>query len=82
MINRNLIRIRIVQIVYSWYQNTNKDLRNAEKELMFGLQNHTIFTIICFFLWWSLQICTKTVWILNVINSFPQKKILIPTLTL
>lgn len=38
MINRNLIRIRIVQIVYSWYQNTNKDLRNAEKELMFGLQ--------------------------------------------
>ncbi|MEL7600856.1 MAG: transcription antitermination factor NusB [Proteiniphilum sp.] len=38
MINRNLIRTRIVQIVYSWYQNTNKDLRNAEKELMFGLQ--------------------------------------------
>lgn len=38
MINRNLIRIRIVQIVYSWYQNTNKDLRNAEKELLFGLQ--------------------------------------------
>ncbi len=38
MINRNLIRIRIVQIVYSWYQNTNKDLRGAEKELLFGLQ--------------------------------------------
>lgn len=38
MINRNLIRIRIVQIVYSWYQNTNKDLRNLEKELLFGLQ--------------------------------------------
>lgn len=38
MINRNLIRIRVVQIVYAWYQNTNKDLRNAEKELMFGLQ--------------------------------------------
>lgn len=38
MINRNLIRIRIVQIVYSWYQNTNKDLRSAEKELLFGLQ--------------------------------------------
>ncbi len=38
MINRNLIRIRIVQIIYSWYQNTNKDLRNAEKELLFGLQ--------------------------------------------
>ncbi len=38
MINRNLIRTRIVQIVYSWYQNTNKDLRTAEKELLFGLQ--------------------------------------------
>lgn len=38
MINRNLIRTRIVQIVYAWYQNTNKDLRNAEKELLFGLQ--------------------------------------------
>lgn len=38
MINRNLIRIRIIQIVYSWYQNTNKDLRNAEKELISGMQ--------------------------------------------
>lgn len=38
MINRNLIRIRIVQIVYSWYQNRNKDLQNAEKELLFGMQ--------------------------------------------
>lgn len=38
MINRNLIRTRIVQIVYSWYQNTNKELRIAEKELIFGLQ--------------------------------------------
>lgn len=38
MINRNLIRIRIVQIIYSWYQNTNKDLRDTEKELLFGLQ--------------------------------------------
>ena len=38
MINRILIRTRIVQIVYSWYQNTNKDLRAAEKELLFGLQ--------------------------------------------
>ena len=38
MINRILIRTRIVQIVYTWYQNTNKDLRIAEKELLFGLQ--------------------------------------------
>lgn len=38
MINRNLIRIRVVQLIYAWYQNTNKDLRSAEKELLFGLQ--------------------------------------------
>lgn len=38
MINRNLIRTRVVQLVYSWYQNTNRDLRNTEKELLFGLQ--------------------------------------------
>ena len=38
MINRNLIRIRIVQIVYSWYQNSNNSLRNAEKELLEGFQ--------------------------------------------
>lgn len=38
MINRILIRIRVIQLVYAWYQNTNKDLRNAEKELLFGLQ--------------------------------------------
>lgn len=38
MINRNLIRTRIVQIVYSWYQNSNNNLRNAEKELLMGFQ--------------------------------------------
>lgn len=38
MINRNLIRIRVVQIIYSWYQNRNGDLQNAEKELLFGIQ--------------------------------------------
>jgi N utilization substance protein B len=38
MINRNLIRIRIVQIVYSWYQNSNNNLKNAEKELLQGFQ--------------------------------------------
>ncbi len=38
MINRNLIRIRVVQLIYSWYQNNHRDLRNTEKELLFGLQ--------------------------------------------
>lgn len=27
-----------MQIVYSWYQNKNKDLRSLEKELLFGLK--------------------------------------------
>ena len=38
MINRILIRIRVIQIVYAWYQNQNKDLGQVEKELLLGLQ--------------------------------------------
>ncbi|MGV8963983.1 MAG: transcription antitermination factor NusB [Candidatus Saccharimonadaceae bacterium] len=38
MINRILIRIRVIQLVYAWYQNRNKDLRQIEKELLMGLQ--------------------------------------------
>jgi len=37
MINRVLIRLKIVQIVYAYYQNGNKNLDNAEKELFFSL---------------------------------------------
>lgn len=37
MINRELIRIKIVQLTYSYYQNGNKNMDNAEKELMFSL---------------------------------------------
>lgn len=38
MINRILIRIRVIQIVYAWYQNRNKDVHQVEKELLLGLQ--------------------------------------------
>lgn len=38
MINRILIRIKVLQIVYSFYQNGNKDLKSAENELLFSLQ--------------------------------------------
>ncbi len=38
MINRILIRVRVIQIVYAWYQNRNKDLRQVERELLMGLQ--------------------------------------------
>ncbi|MBR1469837.1 MAG: transcription antitermination factor NusB [Prevotella sp.] len=37
MINRELIRIKIVQLVYAYYQNGNRNLDNAEKELLFSL---------------------------------------------
>lgn len=38
MINRVLIRIKVLQIVYSYYQNGNGDLKVAENELLFSLQ--------------------------------------------
>lgn len=38
MINRILIRIKVLQIVYSFYQNGNKDLKAAENELLFSLR--------------------------------------------
>lgn len=37
MINRVLIRIKIIQIVYAYYQNGSKNLDAAEKELFFSL---------------------------------------------
>ena len=37
MINRVLIRLKIVQIIYSYYQNGGKNLDTAEKELFFSL---------------------------------------------
>ena len=38
MIIRILIRIKVLQIVYSYYQNGNGDLKVAENELLFSLQ--------------------------------------------
>ncbi|HCJ46829.1 MAG TPA: hypothetical protein DHV83_04615, partial [Prevotella sp.] len=37
MINRELIRIKIVQLTYAYYQNGNKNMDAAEKELLFSL---------------------------------------------
>ncbi|MBR1464102.1 MAG: transcription antitermination factor NusB [Prevotella sp.] len=37
MINRELIRIKIVQLIYSYYQNGNRNIDAAEKELLFSL---------------------------------------------
>ena len=37
MINRELIRIKVVQLTYAYYQNGNKNIDTAEKELLFSL---------------------------------------------
>lgn len=38
MINRVLIRIRVVQILFATYQGDNRDLKKAENDLLFSLQ--------------------------------------------
>ena len=37
MINRVLIRLKVIQLVYAYYQNGSKNLDSAEKELFFSL---------------------------------------------
>ena len=37
MINRELIRVKIVQLTYAYYQNGNNNIDSAEKELVFSL---------------------------------------------
>ena len=37
MINRVLIRLKIVQIVYAYYQNSGKSIKAAEDEVFFSL---------------------------------------------
>lgn len=37
MINREIIRIKIIQLTYAYYQNGNKNIDSAEKELFFSL---------------------------------------------
>ena len=38
MVNRILIRIKVLQIVYAYYQNGNCDLKSAENDLQFSLK--------------------------------------------
>ena len=52
MINREIIRIKIVQLTYAYYQNGNKNIDAAEKELAFSLSkaydlyNHLLALIV------------------------------------
>ena len=52
MINREIIRTKIVQLTYAYYQNGNKNIDSAEKELFFSLSkaydlyNHLLSLIV------------------------------------
>ena len=52
MINREIIRIKIVQLTYAYYQNGNNNMDAAEKELLFSLSkaydlyNHLLALIV------------------------------------
>ena len=37
MINREIIRNKVVQLTYAYYQNGSKNIDSAEKELLFSL---------------------------------------------
>ena len=37
MINRELIRLKVVQICYAFHQNEGRDVEVAEKELMLSM---------------------------------------------
>ena len=52
MINREIIRTKIVQLTYAYYQNGSKNIDSAEKELFFSLSkaydlyNHLLALIV------------------------------------
>lgn len=51
MINRELIRTKVVQLTYAYYQNGYNDLEKAEKELLFSLDKaydlyHTLLALV------------------------------------
>lgn len=52
MINRALIRLKIVQIIYSFYKNEGKSINTVEKELSFSLSkahelyNHLLYLMV------------------------------------
>lgn len=46
MINRELIRIKAVQLTYAYFQNGNRNIDSAEKELLFSLSKaHHLYNI-------------------------------------
>lgn len=54
MINRELIRLKVVQLVYSYYQNEGKTLDTAEKELDFSLNK--AYDLYQYLLWQLVEV--------------------------
>ncbi len=54
MINRVLIRIRVVQILFSCFQSETTDLRKAENELLFSLQKS--YDLYFYLLWLMVEL--------------------------
>jgi N utilization substance protein B len=48
MINRIIIRVKVLQIVYAYYQKNSKDLVSAENELLFSLEKS--YDLYCYLL--------------------------------
>lgn len=51
MINRIIIRIKVLQVLYAYYQKENSDIKSAENELIFSMQKaydlyHYLFVLI------------------------------------
>ncbi len=61
MINRVLIRLKIIQIVYAYYQNGSKNLDSAEKELFFSLSKaYDLYNYLLMLMMGINRVCTKT----------------------
>ena len=78
MINRVLIRLKIVQIVYAYYQNGGKNLDTAEKELFFSLSK--AYDLYNYLLLWMVEVTKQANKRLNAAKNklVPTKEELFP----
>ena len=79
MINRVLIRLKIVQIIYAYYQNGGKNLDTAEKELFFSLSKaYDLYNYLLLLMVEVTKYATSG-WMQQKTSWFLPKKICLPT---
>lgn len=62
MINRELIRLKVVQVVYAYYENEGKTLEAAEKEFLFSLsKTYELYNTLLMLMVGITHIATRTV---------------------